>query len=114
MSHRHAGRASCLVVLITAGSVAEARRLARRVVDSHLAACVNIVPRVESFFRWRGRLDRSAEALLIVKTTSARLSALIKGVRGWHSYESPEIIALPIVGGDDAYLRWVRASCAVR
>ncbi len=103
---------ACLVVLITVGSREEAQRIARQLVEHRLAACVNITQAVESWFRWRGKIDRASEALLIVKTVSTRLPVLVSRVRAWHSYDSPEIIALPIVGGDAEYLKWVRDSCA--
>ncbi len=103
---------ACLVVLITVGSREEAQRIARQLVEHRLAACVNIMQAVESWFWWQGKIDQSSEALLIVKTVPARLPVLIDRVRAWHSYDSPEIIALPVVGGDADYLKWVFNSCA--
>lgn len=112
MARTGSGTISCRVVFITTGSMAEGRRLARRLVGERLAACVNLVPGIESLFWWQGKVDRASEVLLIVKTTAARLSLLIDRVRAWHSYQTPEVIAVPIVHGSAAYLRWLCDSCA--
>jgi periplasmic divalent cation tolerance protein len=96
-----------LVVLITAGSQEEAEHLAHRLVAEMLAACVNVVPGVTSVYRWEGEIQRDQEWLLIVKTERQILDSLIQRVQVLHSYEVPEIIALPLVGGSEAYLRWI-------
>jgi periplasmic divalent cation tolerance protein len=98
------------VVLTTTGSHDEARKIARELVEQHLAACVNIVPRIESVFRWQGTVEKAEEFLLIIKTTekaSERVQVLIRGI---HSYDLPECIVLPISQGSDAYLRWIEDS----
>ncbi len=98
-----------LLVLVTVSSVAEGERIASKVVEDRLAACVNIVPNLRSFFRWDGKITEEGEALLLLKTTGDRLDALAQRVKRLHSYELPEVIALPIVGGLQAYLDWVHS-----
>lgn len=99
------------VVLVTCATLEEARKIARDVVEKHLAACVNIVTHaVESFYIWDGKLDNSSEYLLMMKTTEERLEDLQKQVLALHSYDTPEFIALPIVAGSDAYLKWLGES----
>lgn len=96
------------IVLVTCGSAAEARKIARAVVNKRLAACVNIltVP-VESIYRWKGQLKKSRERLLIIKTSHARLQALEREVLRLHSYETPEFIAVSISRGSSKYLSWI-------
>ncbi|MFH1003683.1 MAG: divalent-cation tolerance protein CutA [Chloroflexota bacterium] len=101
------GETGYVVVLITAGSPAEAEQIARGLVEARLAACVNIIPRVDSLFHWQGKLDTAAESLLIVKGRAARLDDIIALVKARHSYQVPEIITLPIAGGHPAYLDWL-------
>ena len=96
-----------LVVFITSASPEEARQIAEALVSNRKAACVNVVPAVQSRFWWRGRIESANEALLIVKTKSSLLDDLIALVKQNHSYEVPEIIALPIVGGSRDYLNWL-------
>jgi len=96
------------VVLVTCGSRAEARRIARAVVTQRLAACANLLEgRVESVYRWKGKVEQAREFLLLMKTSKARLAALEAEVKRLHSYEVPEFIALPVVEGSPAYLRWL-------
>jgi periplasmic divalent cation tolerance protein len=94
-------------VYVTAGDVAEARRIGRTVVEERLAACANIVPGVQSVYWWEGQIEESSEAALILKTTGARLEALVERVRELHSYDCPCIEALAVVGGNAAFLDWV-------
>jgi periplasmic divalent cation tolerance protein len=98
-----------IVVFITTATVEEAQRIANILVRSRKAACVNIVPGAHSMFRWQGKIDSADEALLIVKTREALLDELIGLVKENHSYEVPEIVALPIVGGNPDYLQWLDA-----
>jgi periplasmic divalent cation tolerance protein len=99
------------VVLVTCGSLTEARRIAHGVVSARLAACVNIIlSPVESFYTWKGKLEKAPEYLLVIKTTSKRLAALEKEVQRLHSYDVPEFIALPIAAGSRNYLSWLQAS----
>jgi periplasmic divalent cation tolerance protein len=100
-------RRSYIVVLMTAPPGRTARRLARILVEKRLAACVNIVPKVDSIYRWKGKIERAGESLLVVKTEGRRLPRLILEVRRIHPYTLPEIIALPLSGGHADYLRWV-------
>jgi periplasmic divalent cation tolerance protein len=104
--------AGAIVVLITAGGLEEARRLADALLDEHLAACVNILPRAESAYWWRGKKERTQEILLIAKSRAGRLDAIIARVKALHSYELPEIIALPVAGGNPAYLDWLHEETA--
>jgi periplasmic divalent cation tolerance protein len=96
-----------IVVYVTAGSPAEADRLARALVDERLAACVNRIAPVQSVYRWEGKLEQSEEQLLIIKTKRECFPALEKRVRELHNYAVPEIIALPIIDGSQDYLRWL-------
>jgi periplasmic divalent cation tolerance protein len=96
-----------VVVLITTDSHESAYSLAKQLVASRKAACVNIVPRVDSVFWWEGNTESEQETLLIVKSKLSALPALIDLVRQLHTYDVPEIIALPIIGGYDPYLNWV-------
>lgn len=100
-----------IIVLITAASEEEGYTIARLLVKEKKAACVNIVPGVESLFRWKGRIDSARESLLLVKTRASLLPDIIGLVKGIHSYELPEIIALPIIGGSEDYLRWLDSAC---
>lgn len=97
-----------VVVLVTCANAKEARRIARALVEARLAACVNVLEaRVRSTYRWKGRVETASEHLLIVKSSRHRLEALRREVEHLHSYDVPEVIALPIVGGSPAYLRWL-------
>ena len=96
-----------IVVYVTAGSLAEADRLARVLVEEGLAACVNRLGPIQSVYRWEGKLEQSEEHLLIMKTSRELFAALEKRVRELHSYSVPEIVALPIVDGSQDYLRWL-------
>ncbi len=99
-----------IVVLVSAGSLEEAERIAGAVVQEQLAACVNITAPVQSIYTWHGSIERTEEVLLIMKTRASLYGALEFQVRELHSYENPEIIALPIVAGSPDYLHWVRES----
>ena len=99
-----------IVVLITAASREEADRIARRLVEDRLAACVTIVPQVRSIFLWEQKLSQEDEVLLLVKSRRARFAQLAAAVKRLHSYSVPEIIALPVVTGSADYLRWVSES----
>lgn len=99
------------IVLVTCGSAAEARKIAETVAKKRLAACVSILAApVESVYRWKGKLEKSRERLLIIKTSKARLRALEREVLRLHSYETPEFIALPISSGSSKYLSWIAQS----
>lgn len=96
------------VVLITAPDVETGNGLARALVSERLAACVNVVSGVRSFYRWEGAVLDDAEVLLVAKTRGDRCAALAARVRDLHPYELPEVLALPAVAGSEAYLDWVR------
>lgn len=96
-----------LVVFITTSSYEEARKIADALVSQRKAACVNIVPRVNSLFRWKGKIEDAEESLLVVKTRAKLFPDVVSTVKGIHSYEVPEIIALPIVEGNPDYLKWM-------
>lgn len=98
-----------IVVLSTAGSGEEARRIALHLVEKRVAACVNITPGVRSIYRWKGIVEESAEVMLLIKTRRALLRALEIELRAVHSYEVPEIVALPIVDGLEQYIEWIDA-----
>lgn len=96
------------VVYCTAPDEEVAARVARALVEERLAACVNVLPAVVSFYRWEGELHEDGELLLVVKTRRALLEPLAARVRELHPYEVPELIALPVEAGSAAYLAWVR------
>ena len=102
-----------IVVLMTAANGEEAARLADLMIGAHLAACVQILPEMESVYRWEGTIERQAEILLLAKTTRSKFADLEREVRNLHSYETPEIIALPIVTGSAPYLDWLFASVKI-
>lgn len=102
-----------LVALVTCGSAAEAERIARTLVDERLAACVNIQKsRVLSIYRWKGKVERAREVLLLVKTSARHFRKLERRIRQLHSYQTPEIIALPVAAGSAPYLSWLEDSLA--
>jgi len=88
----------------------EAKKIASVLIEEKLAACVNIIENLHSVFWWQGKVDITKEALLVVKTRKALMNKLIKKVKSLHSYEVPEIIALPIICGDKKYLQWINES----
>ncbi len=99
-----------VVIFVTAANKKEAKMIASALIKEKLAACVNIIEKVHSLFRWQGKVDMAYETLLIVKTRKTLMDKLIKKVKSLHSYEVPEIIALPIICGDKKYLKWINES----
>ena len=97
-----------IVVLITASSRREAERIKDVLLGKRKAACVNIAGKVDSFFRWKGRAESSREVLLILKTRKSVFGEIVRIVKKVHKYEVPEIIALPIIGGNRDYLDWMK------
>lgn len=89
-----------------------ARRLARSALAARLIACANLVPKIESHYRWQGKLERSAEVLMVMKTTRARVAALEKLIVAKHPYDTPEFVVLNLAGGAKKYLAWLAESCA--
>jgi periplasmic divalent cation tolerance protein len=96
-----------IVVLTTCSSAEEAERIARALVEKHLAACVNVLPDARSFYRWKGALEGASEWLLLIKSKRELFDALRAELERIHSYEVPEIVALPIVVGSANYLAWL-------
>ncbi|HVQ39096.1 MAG TPA: divalent-cation tolerance protein CutA [Pyrinomonadaceae bacterium] len=101
---------AAIAVLITAPNSDEAAKLAEMLVGRRLAACVQILPGIESVYRWQGKIERQPEVLILVKTTRARFDELERGVRAIHSYETPEIVGWPLTLGSAPYLEWLSAS----
>src|SRR6202035_4762311 len=98
------------VVLVTCASIAEARKIGRAVVEKKLAACANIVTGMESIYRWKGKVERAREVLVMMKTSATRLRELEREVKRIHSYDVPEFIALSIAAGSKEYLNWISES----
>ncbi len=103
-------RGEFVLVLVTTNSQEEAGRIARALVDSRLAACVNIISGIRSIFRWKGKIWDEGELLLLIKTRTALFERVEGVIREIHSYEVPEIIATPITRGSEPYLNWLRES----
>ena len=99
-----------LLVLTTAGSENEARKIAETLVERRLAACVSIVPRIKSVYRWEGKVEEAEEYLLLIKTAKAKEEQVRAAIRELHSYELPECIAIPIDSGSSEYLKWLSDS----
>ena len=103
-----------LVAFTTVANQDDAERIARSLVEKGLAACVNVVPGVLSFYRWKGALERDQEWLLVIKTRGERFEALRTALVAEHPYELPELIALPIAAGHQPYLDWLQSSVGDR
>jgi periplasmic divalent cation tolerance protein len=97
-----------LVVLTTVGNAEEATRIAHALVERRLAACVNVLPPIRSIFRWEGAVQEESELLLLTKTTAARFDAVSACIRELHSYDVPEIVALPAAAVERTYAAWLR------
>lgn len=98
------------IVLSTCADREEAERIARRLVEQQLAACVNILPGVQSIYRWQGKVESAAEVLMVIKTSTSLTPEVQSTIAGLHSYEVPEFLVLPVFGGSHAYLAWLRDS----
>lgn len=103
-------RRAAVVVLVTCPDRSSAKRLAEALVRGRLAACVNIVPGIRSVFRWKGRVDRASETLLLIKTPARAFQRLRRAILSLHPYDVPEIIAVPVMAGHPPYLAWVSES----
>jgi periplasmic divalent cation tolerance protein len=99
-----------VLVLTTLPADAETAAFAQVLVEARLAACVNVLPVMESVYRWQGAVERAAERQIVIKTARSRVRALWERVRGLHPYDVPEFVVLPIVDGDEAYLKWLGES----
>ena len=98
------------IVLVTAPDLKTARTLAKAALSAKLVACANLVPKLESHYWWQGKLESSAEVLILLKTTRARLAALERLIIAQHPYDTPEFITLPLAGGNAKYLAWITMS----
>lgn len=99
-----------IVILVTASSKKEAEKIASGLIKHKLAACVNIIDKVNSVFFWEAKVQKAKESLLIIKSKKEKMPKIIRLVKSLHSYKVPEIIALPIIAGDKPYLRWIDES----
>jgi periplasmic divalent cation tolerance protein len=98
------------LVLVTAPDLKTARRLARAALQFRLIACANLLPKIESHYRWQGKIETSPEVLLLMKTTRTRLAALEKLILAKHPYDTPEFLAVPLSHGNSRYLAWLADS----
>jgi periplasmic divalent cation tolerance protein len=101
------------VVLVTAPDLKTARALAKAALHTKLIACANLIPKMESHYWWQGKLESSAEVLLVLKTPRTRLAALEKLILARHPYDTPEFLVLPLSAGSGKYLDWLAASCVL-
>lgn len=101
---------SAIIVFMTAASTDEASRIAELVVKKNLAACVQILPEMQSVYRWKGEIERQPEILILAKTVKSKFGELETEVRSIHSYETPEIVATPLINGSRPYLEWLSAT----
>ncbi len=99
-----------LIVFVTAKNIREANKISKEIIDQKLAACVNSIKDISSCYRWEGKIVKSKEVLLIIKTKNNLFKKLEKAIKSVHSYTVPEIIALPILGGSSDYLKWISSS----
>ena len=99
-----------VLVLTTAGSEAEARKIANQLVERRLAACVNVIPQIQSVYRWQGKVETAEEFLLVIKTTRTRSADVQAAIRELHSYDLPECVVISMEDGSAEYLRWIEES----
>jgi len=102
------------IVFCTASSVEEAERIANRLVEGKLAACCNIVPNLKSIYSWEGKICRDNEVLIIIKTSDYGVDRITSAINEMHSYQLPEIVAVPVVGGSETFMEWVDANSSER
>ena len=102
--------ADCVIVLVTIPADEEAAAFAESLVSTGVAACVNLLPPMQSIYRWEGEIENETERQVLIKTTSASVPALWQRVRDLHSYDVPEFLVLPIIDGNEAYLKWIRTN----
>lgn len=105
--HNICMKSECIQVWVSCESVDQAKSMVETLLNERIIACGQIVPKVESFYRWQGQIESAVESLLVLKTTTAQFSALKHLVKRLHSYETPEIIATPITAGSNEYLNWI-------
>jgi periplasmic divalent cation tolerance protein len=102
-----------IIILVTAGAEEEAEKIARALVEERLAACVNLISPIRSIYRWEGKVQDDREWLLVIKTQPTHFAAVEAQVKALHSYQVPEVIALPVVDGSEKYLEWVKGETKV-
>jgi periplasmic divalent cation tolerance protein len=95
------------VIYSTLGNIKDARRIAHRIVEEQLVACVNIIPKIESVYRWKGKVEEDEECIILAKTTDKNVKKTIKRIKVLHPYELPDIIVIPIIGGLKDYLNYI-------
>ncbi|MGC2818680.1 MAG: divalent-cation tolerance protein CutA [Candidatus Sulfotelmatobacter sp.] len=100
------------IVLTTTGSEAEAQKIARHLVENRMAACINIVPQIDSVYRWQGKVEEASEWLLLIKTTANAFEKVREAIAELHSYELPECVCLKVEDGSPHYLQWIADSVA--
>lgn len=103
--------ASLAIVLVTAPDLKNARALAKTALLKRLAACANLVPKIESHYWWQGKIQSGAEVLILFKTRKTRLAALERMILAGHPYDTPEFLVLPLDAGSQKYLNWIQANC---
>ncbi len=96
-----------LMVFVTVSSEAEGKKIGNILVENRLAACVNLVPQIHSIFRWKGNIENENEVLLLIKSTRERIDELVAKIKEIHSYDVPEILAIPVFAGNRDYIDWV-------
>ena len=96
-----------VVVLVTTSGDEEAKKIAKRLLDERKAVCVNIINGVSSLFTWQGRQEDERESLMVIKSGASLLPQIVETVKQVHSYDMPEILALPVLGGNEDYLEWI-------
>jgi periplasmic divalent cation tolerance protein len=96
------------IIYSTTGSIEEARKIARMLVEEKVVACVNIIPKIESIYRWKGKIEEDNECVLLAKTTDKNIDKTIQRIKELHSYDVPDIVAIPITHGFKEYLDWVK------
>ena len=99
-----------LIAFCTFPDADTARKIVREIIDANLAACGNVIPQIESIYRWQGKVEESKEVLLIIKTTEAAAARVKDAIREMHSYELPECIVISITDGSESYLKWIAES----
>ena len=95
------------IIYSTTGSIEEARKIARTLVEEKVVACVNIIPKIESIYRWKGKIEEDNECVLLAKTTDKNIDKAVQRIKELHSYDVPDIVAIPITHGFKEYLDWV-------
>lgn len=98
------------IVFTTTDNVSEAEWIGERILDERLGGCVNVIPKIKSIFRWKGKIEKTEETLLLIKTTDEKLDELESRIGEIHSYENPEFLAISVDRGEDNYLEWLRES----